>query len=136
MITAESDVLMLGIQAMDAEHRELSRLLDEFHDLVENGGATERVRQVVQDAIKCGNAHFEHEEQMAEKAAYPKMDEEKLNHRHLRLQFTTLAGDMLNFRARDPVTLRHLAEMRRLLEEHISGPDKNLAEYLRAQGFK
>jgi hemerythrin len=136
MIMAESNVLMLGIQAMDAEHRELSRLLDEFQDLVENDGAIERIRQVVQDAIRCGNAHFEHEEQMADKAAYPKMDEEKLNHRNLRLQFTTLAGDMLNFRSRDPVTLRHLAEMRQLLEEHIAGPDKNLAEYLKANGHK
>ncbi len=116
---------------MDEEHRELTRLLNEFIRNIRDS-EPEKARQIASEAIHCVNTHFEHEERLAEEAHYPKIDEEKLQHRNLRLQFTALVGDTTAGTCCDPVTLEHLDTMKRLLEEHISGPDKDLADYLKA----
>lgn len=131
-----SKTLELGIESMDSEHRELTRLFDEFDECIRGDGSAEQAHDIVRDAIKAGNYHFEHEEEIAVQANYPGIEEEKFQHRNLRLQFTTLVGDTVNFKSHDPVTLEHLAVMRSLLEEHIAGPDKDLADYLKAIGFK
>lgn len=136
MSASTHEVPVLGIESMDREHRELVRLLDDFVRCIENGGSEEQASVIVQAAIRGANEHFDHEEQLAIAAKYPKIEEEQFHHRNMRMQFTTLAGDTLNFRMSDPVTLQHLAVMRSILEEHIMGPDKDLAEFLKAAGCK
>lgn len=123
----------LGIKWLDAEHAELAHLFDEFAACVQAGGSAARAHRVVDEAIKCANEHFEHEELVAAQFNYPKIEDEKFNHRKLRLQFTTLIGDT-NGEYCDPTTLEHLEAMCALLEEHILGPDKELAEFLKAAG--
>ncbi len=122
----------LGIEWMDDEHRELARLIDEFARCIK-GGEIDRANVVVGEAITCANAHFEHEEEVAAQANYPKIDDEKFEHRNLRLQFTTLVGDI---KSRDAIALEHLIAMRKLLEEHIAGPDRQLADFLKAGGSR
>lgn len=126
----------LGIAQMDEEHRELTRLFNEFFNCIENGGCGCQINDIVSQAIERANAHFEHEEDMAVQAAYPGIEEEKFQHRNMRLQLTTLAGDTLANASRDPVTLGHLEDMRNILVEHMNGPDRELADYLKAAGFK
>src|SRR5512139_2105323 len=87
------DFLELGIESMDNEHRELVRLFDEFAQCVKEGVSPERAHEIVNAAIECANAHFEHEEELAAQADYPQIEDEKFHHRNLRLQFTTLVGD-------------------------------------------
>lgn len=123
----------LGIECLDREHLELRQLFDEFAEAIMGESSVEQAREIVQRAITAANHHFEHEEEIAAQANYPKIDEEKFHHRHLRLQITTLAGDTLNFKCHDPVTRGNLAAIRSLLDEHIAGPDKDLADYLRSR---
>jgi hemerythrin-like metal-binding protein len=125
--------LELGIKWLDSEHAELAQLLEEFSSCIKQGGSAARAHRIVDAAIRCANAHFEHEEVVAEQLNYPKIEDEKFNHRNMRLQFTTLVGDTGGEYC-DPVTLEHLEAMRALLEEHILGPDKDLAEFLKAAG--
>jgi hemerythrin len=135
-MTAETSTFHeLGIESMDNEHRELIRLFDEFASCIRDGNSTERAHMIVSEAMQCANAHFEHEEQIAEQANFPQIEEERFQHRNLRLQFTTLVGDTVSNKFCDPVTLEHLKVMRALLDEHICGPDKDLANYLKAAGF-
>jgi hemerythrin len=126
-------VLELGIETIDSEHRDLARLLDEFAKCICDGDPEGSANEIVGRAIDCANVHFEHEEELAAAANYAKIDEEKFQHRNLRLQFTTLIGDI---KARDPIAIEHLIAMRTLLEEHISGPDRELADFLKAAGLK
>lgn len=129
-MTDPCETLELGIACMDEEHRELTRLLDEFSRCIKER-ETEEARRVASQAILCANSHFEHEEWLAEQAHYPRIEEEKLQHRNLRLQFTTLVFDTTAGTCCDPVTLEDLDVMKKLLQEHISGPDKDLADYLK-----
>lgn len=128
--------LDLGIESIDNEHRELVRLFDAFARAVKSGAPVEDAHVIVAEAIAVANAHFEHEEELAEETGYPLAEDHKFRHRHLRMQMTTLVGDTVAIEAHDPVTLEHLFEMRRLVEEHIDGPDRELADHLKAAGFR
>ena len=129
------DTLVLGVESMDNEHRCLAALFDEFATAMNEEDALERAKAIVEKALALANEHFEHEEELMVRAAYPAIEEEKFHHRNLRLQFTTLVGDALNNGVSDPVSLEHVAVMQRLLTEHIMGPDRDLANYLIAHGI-
>jgi hemerythrin-like metal-binding protein len=130
------DVFALGVESMDTEHRRLAALFDAFVACMKEENPLERARAIVHEALAVANAHFEHEEAMMAETHYPGIEEEKLQHRMLRLKLTTLVGDALNTGVCDPVTLENLATMQQLLFEHISGPDRELANYLIARGHK
>lgn len=130
------DALVLGVESMDNEHRRLAALFEEFTAAMKQEDAHERAQEIVEKALALANEHFEHEEEMMVRTAYPAIEEEKFNHRNLRLQFTTLVGDALNNGASDPVTLEHVDLLHQLLVEHIIGPDRDLANYLIAHGIK
>lgn len=134
-MTKQRASLDLGIAWMDHEHHQLANLLDEFAHCVREGEQPERASYLIDQAIRHANAHFEHEESVAAEANYPDIEEERFNHRNMRLQFTTLAADTAGAKYCDPITLDHLDTMRILLEEHINGPDRELAEYLKAAHF-
>ncbi len=133
-MAARPDLFHLGIERMDIEHRALSQLFDEFADCIKANpqGADE----IVQRAIALANAHFEHEEELIARSSYPDAEDHKLRHRNLRLQLTTLVGDTVGYDNHNPVTLENLDIMRSLLEEHIAGPDRKLAQHLKASGIK
>lgn len=123
-----------GIESMDAQHHALAKLFDAFVMCIRTDEPREVADSLIQQAMTCANAHFEHEEQLMAQSAYPNTEDHKFRHRNLRLQFTTLIGDTVA--AHDPVTLEHLDVMRHLLEEHIAGPDGELAAHLKAAGLK
>lgn len=126
----------LGIEAIDIEHRDLVRLFSAFAQAISSGAPVDEAHAIVKEALAAANAHFEHEEQLAEDSGYTAIDEHKLRHRHMRMQMAALAGDALSVKAQDPVTLERLFEIRRLLEEHIDGPDRELAAFLKEAGYR
>jgi hemerythrin-like metal-binding protein len=130
------DPFALGVESMDTEHRRLATLFSQFTAAIQEDETPDRARDIVQEALALANEHFAHEEEMMAATAYPATEEEKFHHRNLRLQITTLVGDTLSMPACSQVMLENLAEMERLLFEHINGPDRDLAAYLNAQGIR
>ena len=122
-----------GLALMVREHRQLEVLFDEFERCFGDDAKNERAMHVAGEALDLGNAHFEHEEALMAASHYPGIAEHKFHHRNLRLQFTTLSDDIIaNIGKHDPVTIEHLDVLRRLLMEHISGPDSALEAYIRS----
>lgn len=126
--------LALGVESMDNEHRQLAALFDAFAASIRENTSLERTREIVREALALANEHFAHEEEMMDQTGYPTAEEEKLHHRTLRLQITTLISDTLSMPGNSPATLENLAKIEQLLFEHINGPDRQLAEYLVAHG--
>ena len=129
------DTLVLGVQSMDEEHQHLTALFDEFVTCLKDEGFGPRARELVEQALVVTNAHFEHEEVLMAQNNYPGIEEEKFQHRLMRLHLTTLVGDVLNAGSCDPVTMHNIDTMRRLFTDHISGPDRELADFLIANGI-
>ncbi len=133
-MAAKQDLFNLGVDRMDREHRALAALFEEFARCIK--AAPENADDIVARAISLANEHFAHEEDLIERSAYPYANEHKFQHRNLRLRLTTLVGDTVAPKSCDCVTLDNLDIMRSLLEEHIDGPDRALAEHVKAAGIK
>jgi methyl-accepting chemotaxis protein/hemerythrin len=103
---------------------------------LKDGAARDRVNVIVEQALSAANEHFDSEERLMEKAGYPETEEEKRQHRMLRMKLTTLAGDVLNMGTCDPVSLENIGAMQQLLYDHMDGPDRDLAKYLIAHGIR
>ncbi|GAA0575743.1 bacteriohemerythrin [Rhizomicrobium electricum] len=130
------DALALGVESMDSEHRRLAALFDQFVACMKDDGAQGQVRAIVEEALALTNEHFDHEEQLMAETAYPGVDEEKRQHRMLRLKLTTIAGEILNTGVCDQITIANIGEMQKLLYDHMIGPDRDLANYLIAHGIR
>jgi len=132
----DGDGLALGVATMDSEHHQLATLFQDFAIAIQEDATSDRAWDIVQAALALANEHFAHEEELMAKTAYPAAEDEKFHHRNLRLQITTLVGDTLAMPGCKQVVLENLATIKRLLVEHINGPDRDLAVYLNAQGIR
>lgn len=125
--------IALGVAVMDREHLQLAALFDAFERCFHDHTEREEAERLAGEALTLANDHFEHEEALMSETRYALTTEHKFHHRNLRLQFTTLVDDTLaNILRHDPVTLEHLDVMRRLLRDHILGPDTALAAHLKS----
>lgn len=127
--------IALGVASIDAQHQELVDLFDQFEHGIKSDATLAEVQRVVERALACANAHFEHEEELMARTNYPKAEEHKFEHRYLRIQFTTLVGSAMAILTHDPVAREQLDIMRGLLLDHITGPDRELATHLKAAGI-
>ncbi|GAA0575737.1 bacteriohemerythrin [Rhizomicrobium electricum] len=129
-----SDTLALGVNAIDREHHALMSLIAKFIAYLKAEADAEVALAALREAIMAGNAHMEHEEELMAQSDYPGAEEHKLHHRTARLNYTTLMSDVFAFQAHDPALLEQSARIEAMLQHHISGPDRQFAEYLKARG--
>lgn len=124
----------LGVETLDREHLRMTDLFTEYADLIRTNAPSERIQAALGRALEFGNEHLEHEEGLMDQYAYPAANAHKMQHRNLRLQYTTLMSDTASVRSQDRTTLQHLDMMERLLVKHFNGPDQELALYLTRRG--
>lgn len=129
------DTLVLDVAQIDCEHRKLADLFEQFAEAIKDRRSPDRAQTIVREALAVANEHFEHEEALMEQTNYPEIEDERFHHRNLRLQMTTLVSDALSMAGGGQIVLDSLARMQRLLVEHISGPDRDLANYLHARNM-
>ena len=127
--------ITLGITSMDQEHHELAGLFDTFVECFQSRASLETIDALIEKGLALGNAHLEHEEQLMDETGFADAENHKLQHRRMRLEFTTLLGDILSYlQMHDPTTLRHLHKMRQILSEHIDTADRDVAAHLKRIG--
>ncbi len=131
----QTDMLTLGVNAIDREHQALLVLLSKFVAYLKAEADAEVALAVLREAMAAGNAHMEHEEELMAEAGYPGVEDHKRFHRTARLTYTTLMSDLLAFQTHDPALLEQSDRIEQLLLQHIAGPDREFAEYLKARGM-
>src|SRR3989304_4549814 len=72
-----------GIAAIDYEHRQLVKMLNEIHDLIVKGVAPREISDALADFHTLATAHFALEEKIMRDANYPGFEERR--HTHYRL---------------------------------------------------
>lgn len=70
-----SDQYLIGNAHIDAEHEELFRLINEFHDLWSGNRKQDDIARVLNRLVAYTQVHFQHEEQIMKDAAYPKLED-------------------------------------------------------------
>jgi hemerythrin len=121
--------LLLGVDAMDTEHRALVVRMNEIHDKVEAGASKAVLSTLLQGLADLTRRHFDHEEKMMQAAAYSGFETHKLVHKDL---LTKLDGHVADFKA-GPGTLGpgFFSFLRLWLTAHILGIDQKYAPAVR-----
>lgn len=127
-------LMPIGVEALDREHVRMTDLFAQYAGLIRTNAPPEKIRAALDRALEFGNEHIEHEEGLMDQYAYPAANMHKMQHRNLRLQYTTLMSDTAAVRLQDRTTLQHLDMMERLLVKHFNGPDQEFAAYLTHRG--
>lgn len=70
-----SDDLVLGIEEIDAQHREWIALVQAFERAVRDGGPADEVRSTLAAAVAYTESHFADEQRAMEEAGYPFLDD-------------------------------------------------------------
>jgi hemerythrin-like metal-binding protein len=124
------DVLSVGIDEIDEDHRKLVDTFNILNHAVAEGESNDYLLAVLDELINCTVWHFSHEERLMLKYGYDQAEEHKREHGELiesaaRLKEEILAGDQ-------QVTEKHLEFLEGWLTEHIFTTDMRLGDYLYA----
>lgn len=106
-----SDELSVGIESLDAQHRNLVEIVNNFEEARRRGKGSRIMNQILNDIIGYTQEHFAFEEKMMAEAKYPALKLHQAQHRQLlqkieRFQheyqnedqrITTEVGDFLNY---------------------------------------
>ena len=75
-----SDQYLIGNSTIDTEHRELFRLINEFHDRWIEKRNLQDIAIVLNQLVVYVQTHFTHEENIMEEAGYPRLAEHQAIH--------------------------------------------------------
>ncbi len=107
-----------GVRAMDAEHRELVRLINVTHSAMMTGSGLE---EAVRGLLAYAEGHLRHEEEFMQSMAYPDLPRHKAIHDRLLQRARAMAEDLRAGRARPLDLLNFLREW---LNGHIVAEDR------------
>jgi hemerythrin len=122
------DILSVGVDEIDEDHRKLLNIFNILNHSVKEGESPNYLEAVLDELIKCTVWHFSHEERLMLKYAYEGIEEHKAEHRELIESAKELQQEIL--KADKPVADEHLEFLERWLTGHIFTADMRLGSYL------
>ena len=127
-----SPALSVGIEAIDAQHRQLFSLLNGFHQASTDESDEALLREVVGELIDYTKIHFAFEETLLARHAYPDLAPHKDGHARLAKQVHQFAS-AANFGA-GILSAELYFFLRTWLNGHIRGTDRRYTAHLHARG--
>jgi hemerythrin-like metal-binding protein len=128
-----SDELTTGVTEVDTQHKELIRLVNDFHEALMQG----KGREVVGDAIHFLSdyvvKHFQMEERLMLDNHYPGYVAHKGQHEQFIKDFTKLANDFNTAENSSLLAINVQRSIMQWLINHIMKVDKEMAKYLIAR---
>ena len=119
---------MHPLKAIDKEHKQLTDLLDNMYKNMSNGCSRDLMYKNLADFVILSEIHFKNEEKLMEFYQYPHILAHKKEHSDLLEQLYTMKSQLEN--GQTPFGKDCLIWLKNWLEQHISGEDKILEEYL------
>ncbi|HMX15513.1 MAG TPA: bacteriohemerythrin [Rhodocyclaceae bacterium] len=123
------DAHLVGIAAIDAQHRTLVEMVNEINRSVRAGQEDERLRTLIGELVAFTSLHFATERRFMERYDFPDMAAHRNEHEDFELRNRRYVE---RFEPGDE--LRLLQMTKDWLADHIQGPDKILGAYLRSKG--
>lgn len=121
----------VGVATIDAEHRYLFDLINEFHDRSAGGETRVAVLQVLSKLVGYAEEHFQHEEALMNEHAYPQLERQRGSHETL---FSSLfeLNDRLSKGDAD-IDFQTMRFLKGWLVDHILKEDMDIGVFLRRQ---
>lgn len=114
----------LGVPSMDADHRRMAEVLNQFCAAVDSGAPPQELAEVLTCLIGETEAHFKREESLLDQLHYPDLPYHRLEHQRLLAQLRHFQGRLQAGRAAREYQGEMADWLRRWLFEHIQVEDK------------
>ena len=126
--------LSVGIDGIDAEHRQLIGYINQLHDAMREGRGKEVVGRVCDSLVTYTKNHFGHEEQLLRRHRYTDLAAHVALHTRLTTQVTDLQKRLGEAAAVN--TIEMMTFLRTWLTDHILQADKKYSGPLAAAGAR
>ena len=125
-------VLLVGVDEIDDQHRELFRRIGALLDASRNRRSREEVVRLLEFLGSYVVDHFASEEQRMELAAYPRAAGHRAEHRQFVKELEVLRHELKSEGPTNLFVIRVGNRVTEWLREHIYRTDRSLGEWLRA----
>ena len=125
-----TDDFLVGDDELDAQHKELVRLTNEFYNGTQMGGVVAKVffMQTIKGALHYVKTHFSAEEKIMQKVGFPQYDEHKKQHEDF---IAAVTRETQVFESQDnPDPKAFVKYLMDWITLHIADSDKKYAPYL------
>lgn len=123
-----SDVLSVGFDEIDDDHRKLVSIFNTLNHAVQEGASPEYLAATLDELINCTVWHFSHEERLMLKHGYPEAAAHKTEHGELIDSARVLQREILQ--ANQLLVDDQILFLERWLTEHILTADMQLGTFL------
>lgn len=121
--------LATGVKEIDDEHMELIECYNRLSGEYMSGSKHNDVNELLRSLVAHTKSHFQHEEALMDKAAYPAAASHKEEH-HVLLQSVSMILNRTGSEEHRPLGNYSLSFLRSWLVNHILDADKELARFL------
>ncbi|BDQ33558.1 bacteriohemerythrin [Pseudodesulfovibrio portus] len=123
--------LSVGLDAIDAQHKQLFAISEALHSALLSGQGKEAVKKAFKDLEAYTTRHFTEEEDFMRSIGYPDIEAHKTQHEQLLLRCRMLWNlDRRNDPIKPEGVAFFLAEW---LDEHVSTSDKAIGDFVRSR---
>ena len=127
-----SQLYSVGVCNFDGHHRELARLINEFHEAMSNGRSQEILDYVLTRLIRYAHDHFKAEEDVLQAHAYPGLEVHKVEHREFLKTVRHFQQGFLAGKAMPNIDV--MVFLRDWFSKHTQGTDQKYAPFLKERG--
>ena len=126
--------LDVKLPEIDVQHRHLIEIVNELYDAAVSRKSREILAGIL-DRLICETVdHFATEEEIMQEAVYPEFHLHQVEHNILKTKVLGFQRDFLADRV--VLTPDVLQFVQNWLDDHITGADRRLAEFLRTSGVR
>jgi hemerythrin len=118
----------VGVPQIDAEHRRLFDLINEFHDTFTQVDARKQIAQMLNRLVAYAEEHFQHEEQLMGDSGYPQLDMHRELHSGLVSSIFAINERLAADTAK--ASTETVQFLKNWLLQHILKHDVDIAEFL------
>ncbi|MGA8110615.1 MAG: bacteriohemerythrin [Acidobacteriaceae bacterium] len=128
---AWNDRLMVGVPVIDLEHKRLIGTLNDLYDAIAAGAGHAAVGTALTALEEYTRIHFDHEEELFDRTAYPHAAVHKRQHNRMRAKVADLHA-LWRKGALGAPSLKVITILTDWLFDHILGTDQQIVPYLHA----
>ncbi|MFZ1641506.1 MAG: bacteriohemerythrin [Candidatus Contendobacter sp.] len=129
-----SNELSVGIEEIDAQHKELVGLLNEIHEAMQQGHTMQATKSIIDRLDEYTRVHFAVEESLMRILHYPDYERHKEEHDKLIAQLAEIHTKWEKGKGAIGIELAYFLKV--WLTKHIMEVDKHYTPYFLEQGIK
>ncbi len=129
-----TDALSVGIEEIDAQHKELVKLINQLHNVIWEKRGTVVCMEILDKLVEYTRVHFAVEESLMRILRYPDYEPHRQEHEKLIAQVVELQRKLKS--GEENVSFELMRFLKNWLIRHIVGTDKAYTPYFLSKGME